>query len=56
MIDLLLFAVAMIAALRFLFPWLRIAIMMVMKLIGFAFFIAIVILVAIAILMHGAFL
>lgn len=56
MINLLLLAGAMIAALRILSPWLRIAIMVVMKLVGFAFFIVVAILVAIALLTHGAFL
>lgn len=56
MVNLLLLAGAMIVALRILSPWLRMAIMVVVKLVGFAFFITVVILVATALLSRGAFL
>lgn len=45
---------APMAGLRILPPWLRIAVMVVVRLVGSAFFIAVVMLVAIALLTHGA--
>jgi hypothetical protein len=56
MINLLLLAGAVIMAVRILSPWLRMAITVVMHLIGLTFFIAVVILVAIAFLTRGALL
>jgi hypothetical protein len=56
MMNLLIVAGAAIAALRILSPWLRIAMAVVMRLVEFAFFLAVAILIAIAILSHGAFL
>lgn len=56
MMNLMIVAGAAIVALRILSPWLRIAMAIVMRLVGFAFFLAVAILVAIAVLSHGAFL
>jgi hypothetical protein len=46
----------MIVASRMVWPLLRTAISMMVKLIGFAFFITMALLLAIAILTHGAFI
>lgn len=54
MVNLLILAGAMIAGFRMVSPLLRIAIKLLAKLVGFAFFIAAAILMVIAVLSHGA--
>jgi hypothetical protein len=54
--NLLILVGSMIVASRMVWPLLRIAISMMVKLVGFAFFIAMALLLAIAILTHGAFI
>lgn len=56
MVNLLILIAAVIAALRMTAPLLRIALRLVMKLVSFTLFIAVAILVVVALLTHGAFI
>jgi hypothetical protein len=54
MVNLLIFIVAVVGALRMIAPLLRIAVRLVTTLIGFTLFITVAILLVIAVLSHGA--
>ena len=56
MINLMILAAALLVALRMLGPVLRIAVRLVVKLIGLTLFVAVVILCLVALLTHGMFI